>query len=189
MKKFDRVFKHYDNFIRLFNLNKMDEIKDVLKINKDEVVLDIGGGTGKLAEYISENCKAVYVLDESSGMLSKVKKSQKIVTVLGNALTTNFESSSFDAVVISDVLHHIKDQKRLIEEAYRILKSDGRLIIMDFEKRHIKTKILRAFENILFGRLYFKTGKEVIDLIEDRFTITDFIDNKYYFLIKGEKNV
>lgn len=189
MKKFDRVFKHYDNFIKLFNLNKTEEIKDVLKLSKDDVVLDIGGGTGKLAECISKSCKLVYVLDESKGMLSRVKTNENIIAVLKNAMNTDFENSSIDAVVISDVLHHIKDQKRLIEEIYRILKKDGRLVIMDFEKKHIKTKILRAFEYILFGKLYFKTGMEVIKLIKNKFKITEIIDNKYYFIIRGEKNV
>lgn len=188
VKKFDRVFKHYDNFMKLFNFNKANGIKDVLELRGDEVVLDIGGGTGNLGEYLSESCQVVYVLDESKGMLSKVKANTKVVPVLGDALYTTFDSSSVDVVTIVDVLHHIENQPRLIEEIYRILKEDGKLLILDFEKRHIKTKILRAFEYILFGKLYFRTREEVINLIKDEFTITKFIDNKYYFIIMGEKN-
>ncbi len=188
MKKFDKVFKHYDKFIELFNLNKMDEIKDVLELQGDEVVLDIGGGTGRLADHLSKDCQIVYVLDESKGMLSKVKANKKVLPVLGNALDTTFDSNSVDMVIMSDVLHHIKNQKKLIEEIYRILKKDGKLVILDFEKKHIKIKILRLFEYILFGKLYFRTSKETINLIGDKFTITKFIDKRYYFIIKGEKN-
>ncbi len=188
LKKFDRVFKHYDKFIELFNLNKMDEIKDVLELQGDEVVLDIGGGTGRLADYLSKNCQIVYVLDESKGMLSKVKANTKVLPILGEALDTNFDSNSVDVVIMSDVLHHIKDQKKLIEEIYRILKKDGKLVILDFEKKHIKIRILRVFEYILFGKLYFRTSKEVINLIKNKFTIAKFIDKKYYFIIRGEKN-
>ena len=83
---------------------------------------------------------------------------------------------------------HIKNQKKLIEETYRVLKNDGKLVILDFEKNNIKIKILRAFEYILFGKLYFRTSEEVINLIKDKFTITKFIHKKYYFIIKGEKN-
>ena len=188
LKKFDKVFKHYDKFIELFNLNKMDEIKDVLELQGDEVVLDIGGGTGRLADYLSKDCQIVYVLDESKGMLSKVKANIKVLPVLGDALDTTFDSNSVDVVIMSDVLHHIKNQKKLIEEIYRILKKDGKLIILDFEKKHIKIRILRVFEYILFGKLYFRTSKEVINLIKDKFTITKFIDKRYYFIIRGEKN-
>ena len=188
LKKFDRVFKHYDKFIELFNLNKMDEIKETLELQGDEVVLDIGGGTGRLAEYLSQDCQVVYVLDESKGMLSKVKANIKVLPILGNALDTTFDSNSVDVVIMSDVLHHIKNQKKLIEEIYRILKKDGKLVILDFEKKHIKIRILRVFEYILFGKLYFRTSKEVINLIKNKFTIAKFIDKKYYFIIKGEKN-
>lgn len=188
MKEFDRVHKHYDSFINLFNLNKMDEIKAALELQGDEVVIDMGGGTGRLAEYLSQSCRVVYVLDESEGMLSRVKANTKVVTMLGSALDTSFDSCSVDVVVMSDVLHHIGNQLTLIEEISRILKWDGRLIILDFEKKHIKTKLLRAFEYILFGRLYFRTGKEIVSLLKDKFKISKFIDNKYYFIVKGEKN-
>lgn len=188
MKKFDRVFKYYDSFINQFGFNKMNEIKAALELHGDEVVIDIGGGTGRLAEYISGSCKVVYVLDESKGMLSKVQANAKVIPILGDALDTTFDSSSIDVVIMSDTLHHIENQTRLIEEIYRILKKDGKLLILDFEKKHIKTKILRAFECILFGKLYFRTGKEVINLIKDKFTVAKFIDNRYYFIIIGEKN-
>ena len=111
MKKFDRVFKHYDNFMKLFDFNKMNEIKNILELRGDEVVVDIGGGTGNLGEYLSESCQVVYVLDESKGMLSKVKANTKVVPVLGDALYTTFDSSSVDVVTIVDVLHHIEELK------------------------------------------------------------------------------
>lgn len=188
MKKFDKVYKHYDKFIDMFNLNKMDEIKDVLKLRGDEIVLDIGGGTGRLADYISKDCRLVYVLDESKGMLSKVGTNTKVVPVLGDALDTGFDNNSIDVVIMSDVLHHIKMQEILIDEAYRILGNNGKLLILDFEKKHIKIKILRIFEYILFGKLYFRTGKEIKSLTKNRFIITKFIHKGYYFIIKGEKN-
>lgn len=188
MKKFDKVFKHYDHFINLFNLNQEKEIKDVLQLKGNEIILDIGGGTGRLAEYLSKSCQKIYVLDESKGMLSKVKENQKVVPVLGNALDSKFESKSIDIVVLCDVLHHIKNQTRLIKEISRVLKMNGKLLILDFEKNHIRIKLLRAFEYLLFGKLYFKTSQEVKDIIQEEFTITQFVSKKYYFLIKGEKN-
>lgn len=187
MKTFDKVFNHYDNFIKLFNLNKMDEIKAVLDLDGNETIVDIGGGTGKLGNHLSEDCHTIYILDESEKMLSKVMEKEKIVTVVGDALDTPFHSNSIDIVIVSDMLHHVKKQQKLIEEIYRILKKDGKILIMEFEKNHIKTRLLRIFEGILFGKLYFLSSKEVVDLIDDKFSISKFIHQKYYFLIKGEK--
>lgn len=189
MKKFDKVFKHYDHFINLFNLNQEKEIKDVLELRGNEIILDIGGGTGRLAEYLSKSCQKVYVLDESKGMLSKIKENKKVVPVLGNALETKFKNSSIDIVILSDVLHHIKNQTKLMKEISRVLKKNGKLVILDFEKNHIGIKLLRAFEHLLFGKLYFKTSQQVKEIVQQRFTITQFIHKQYYFIIKGEKNV
>ena len=88
-----------------------------------------------------------------------------------------------------DVFHHIENQKGLIQEAYRILKDNGKLLILDLEKKNAKIRMLRVFEFILFGKLYFKTSEEIQELIKDKFKIRNFIDNKYYFIIIGEKNV
>lgn len=189
MKKFDRVFKHYDGFINLLKLNQEKEIKDVLKLKGNEIILDIGGGTGRLAKYLSNSCQKIYVLDESIGMLSKVKKSKTVVPVHGDALGTKFQNSSMDVVILSDVLHHIKNHTKLIEEISRVLKKNGNLVLLDFEKNHMKVRLLRAFEHLLFGKLYFKTSQQVKDMIQKRFTITQFIHKQYYFIIKGENNV
>lgn len=188
MKKFDRVFKQYDHFINLFNLNQEKEIKDLLQLKGHEIVLDIGGGTGRLAASLSKDCQKIYVLDESKGMLSKVPPKDNLVPILGNALAMEFQDKTMDIVVLCDVLHHVKEQAKLMEEINRVLKKDGKLVLLDFEKTNIRIRLLSAFEHILFGKLYFKTSQEVKDLIEKQFTIREFIDKEYYFVIKGEKN-
>ncbi len=188
MKAFDKVYHKYDKFMNFFNLYKIDEIKEALDLNGDEVVVDIGGGTGKLAEILRCRCKKVYVLDESQGMLSKVRTNEKIIPVLGNAMDTNFETNSVDVVILSDVLHHIEYQAKLIDEINRILKKSGKLLIMDFEKKHFKTRMLSIFERILFGRLRFRTQEEVLSLLEENFIISKLVDYGYYFIVVGEKN-
>lgn len=184
---FDKVYKDYDKFMSMFNLYKLEEIKVAADINKDEVIVDIGGGTGKLAHYISSSCKTVYILDESEKMLSKVKQGKNLITIKGNALKTPFENNSIDTVILSDVFHHIKEQEELIIEVKRILKNGGKLVMMDFHRKHIKTRVLRAFEFILFGRLFFKTKDEVKALLEKYFYISKIYNKGYYFIVVGEK--
>lgn len=189
MKKFDKVFGKYDRFIEIMNFDKSEEIKDILDLGGDETLLDIGGGTGKLAKYLSSYCKKVYVLDESQGMLSKVKGGENIIPLLGDALNTGFDSESLDVVILSDVLHHIENQDKLIEEIHRLLKKRGKIVILDFEKKHFKTRLLGVFEYILFGRLFYRSGEETKGLLEGKFTITKFVHEKYYYIVRGEKNV
>ncbi|SMB79473.1 Methyltransferase domain-containing protein [Desulfonispora thiosulfatigenes DSM 11270] len=188
MKDFDKVSAHYDSFMRTFKLYKVREIKEVLNLQGTEIILDIGGGTGHLAQHLKEDCKKVYILDESEKMLSKIKPNKKIVPIVGDALTTNFKDKSIDVVILADVLHHISQQEKLIVEIERVLKDKGKILILDFDRKYLRTKLLRLFEYFLFGKLYFKTSREVKELLKDRFTVHLCRQEKYYFIIKGEKN-
>jgi len=187
IKDFDKVYKYYDKFMSIFKLYKLEEIKVAANLEGDEVVVDIGGGTGRLAQYISNSCSTVYVLDESDKMLLKVKHSENLISINGNALKAPFEDKSIDTVIMSDVFHHIKEQEELIVEINRMLKHDGKIIILDFNKKHIKTRLLRAFEFILFEKLYFRTKDEIQVLLEKYFYISKVYDKGYYFIVVGDK--
>lgn len=186
-KDFDKVYKYYDKFMAIFNLYKIRDIEDAASINEDEVVVDIGGGTGFLANHICNSCNTVYVLDESEKMLSRVEERGNVKVKKGNALSTPFDSGSIDTVIMSDVFHHIKEQEELIAEISRILKDSGKIVIMDFHKNHIRTRLLRLFEFILFGRLFFRTKDEIKVLLEKHFHISKVYDKGYYFIFVGEK--
>lgn len=184
---FDKVYKHYDNFMKLFKLYKVEQIENVLNVQGDEIVLDIGGGTGYLAAHISKKCKKVYVLDESEKMLSRIQAGDNVIPIVGDALDLSIDSENIDIVILSDVFHHVKKQEKLIEEIYKKLDKNGKILILEFNKEHYKTKILRIFEYILFGKLYFRSSKEVSKIIQSKFNIKKFVDYKYYFIILGEK--
>lgn len=186
-KDFDKVYKYYDKFMDTFNLYKIKDIEDAASINEDEVVVDIGGGTGFLANHICNSCNTVYVLDESEKMLSRVEDRGNVKIIKGNALSTPFDNGSIDTVIMSDVFHHIKEQEELIAEISRILKDSGKIVIMDFHKNHIRTRLLRVFEFILFGRLFFRTKDEIKVLLEKHFHISKVYDKGYYFIFVGEK--
>jgi demethylmenaquinone methyltransferase/2-methoxy-6-polyprenyl-1,4-benzoquinol methylase len=187
MSEFDKVYKHYNSFMKLFNLYKVDEITKMLELKGEEIVGDIGGGTGYLADYISSYCKKVYVIDESDKMLSKVNCNDKIKIVKGNALSLSIEDNTFDCIIISDVLHHIYEQDKLINEIYRLLKPNGKLLILDFNRKHIRTRLLYFFEFLLFGRLYYRTFSEVISMLQNKFKVISSNNKNFYYLIVGEK--
>ncbi|SKC47556.1 class I SAM-dependent methyltransferase [Maledivibacter halophilus] len=186
-KTFDKVHMHYDNFMKIFNLYRGKEISDILNLKGDEKILDIGGGTGYLAKYLNTKCKEIYVLDESEDMLSHVKEKENIHKVVCDALDLKINDESMDIVILSDVFHHIKDQNKLMDESFRVLKYGGRVLIHDFDISHKRTKILRCFERVLFGKLYFKTIDEVINILESRFYLTTKKERGYYFILVGEK--
>lgn len=189
MANFNKVYKQYDTFMKLFNLYKIEEIIKFLDLKGNEVIGDLGGGTGRLASELSLLCDKIYVVDESEKMLSKVKTNSKIISVNENILNISMEDNSLDLVILTDVLHHIKEQDKLIKIACRLLKPEGKLLILDFNRGHLKTKVLHLFESLLFGKLYYKTCEETINiLIRNRFNNFKVNNNPFYYLILGEKN-
>lgn len=50
----------------------------------------------------------------------------------GDALSLPFESVSFDKVLCLEAAFHFADRGRFLKEAYRVLKEDGRLVVVDF---------------------------------------------------------
>jgi len=186
-KAFDKVHMHYDSFMNIFNLYKENEIFEALNLSGNETILDIGGGTGYLAKKLIEHCRKVYVLDESKNMLSKLQPTAGIIPINGDAFELSEIHEGIDIIILSDVFHHIKDQELLIHSIYEKLNPGGRLLIMDFHKKHPKVKLLMIFEYILFGKLYFRTNKELKEIVNKKFQLSKYCDYKYYFIIVGER--
>lgn len=89
-------------------------------LRKDSYVLDIGAGQGHFRN-LFENCN-YFTVDfyNYPGI--------KIVADITRQLP--FQSNSFDYLVLSNVLEHIKEPKKLLKECYRVLKKKGRIIIL-----------------------------------------------------------
>ena len=104
---------------------------------KDKRILDLATGTGSSAVIIKnrfDNSK-VYGVDLSENMLEIARKKNKDIKFsLQNIEKTDFKPDSFDIVTISFGLHEIplENRHKTMKEAHRLLKRNGKLIILDF---------------------------------------------------------
>lgn len=107
-------------------------IREKLEFTGDEVLLDYGCGTGLISFNLSQGVGTVVGYDSSLQMLevfnSKID-SNKILS------TNSLESynNHFDCVVSSMVFHHIMNLDETLDDIYRILKVDGKLLIVDLD--------------------------------------------------------
>lgn len=106
----------------------------IAKNSKNKKILDIGCGTGAFAHlFDKDNYFGVDILPE---YIEHAKKSCKGNFQIMDAADLKFPNEHFDRVLIMAVLHHLNDESadKVIEEAKRVLKSNGQILIMEDAK-------------------------------------------------------
>ena len=92
-------------------------------------VLDVACGVGKLSKLIQEEkTTAVYGLDISSVAIQKLK-TRGISGVVADCQNIPFMENTFDVVVATEIMEHLSNPVRILEEIHRILKINGLLIV------------------------------------------------------------
>lgn len=93
-------------------------------------VLDIGCGNGLSTANIKGNIVVGIDLSVTQMVRAKMKWSDKYFAV-ADAQNLPFRNESFDYVVAINLLHHISNQNRVLDEFYRVLKKGGTLLTVD----------------------------------------------------------
>ncbi|WP_432768197.1 MAG: metalloregulator ArsR/SmtB family transcription factor [Sphingopyxis sp.] len=100
-------------------------------------LLDIGTGTGRMAEIFAPTARRVTALDRSPEMLriARAKLSGQglpVDLIQGDFLDLPMAGASIDSVVIHQALHFAQEPDRVIAEASRVLRGGGHLLVVDF---------------------------------------------------------
>lgn len=97
-------------------------------------ILDLGCGTGMASRRLAPRLPADARLvagDLVQAMLAVARRlAPKIPIVQFDAARLPFPDRTFDLVVCTFALHHIREQRRTLSEAHRILKPGGRLLVI-----------------------------------------------------------
>jgi SAM-dependent methyltransferase len=95
-------------------------------------VLDIGGGSGGLSfwkEYLQPNRKDLKMTAVDLEKGEFFDRYEKYVILNLDDKTLPFESDTFDFIMLSHLIEHVKDWKSLLEQCKRILKRSGAMYI------------------------------------------------------------
>jgi ubiquinone/menaquinone biosynthesis C-methylase UbiE len=101
-----------------------------------KIAADVGCGKGRFARIVKERNRGALVIgiDISEAMLRAVPSS--VSTCAGSLTGIPLASGSCDAAYATESLEHAVDIDAAIAELCRILKSGGRLVIIDKNKDH-----------------------------------------------------
>jgi len=137
----------YDLTVWLAFLGKENSFREKVlnlgRVTRGESVLDVGCGTGTLAIAAKRRVAtagSVHGVDASIEMLATAKKKAtkagvEVFFKSGVAEALPFPDGQFNVVLSTVMLHHLPQKARLqcAKEIRRVLKPDGRVLVVDFE--------------------------------------------------------
>ncbi len=135
--------RHAEQWDQLRKLHSPDELVEtrLAKALADAPlgdVLDIGTGTGRMAELFVGKAARMVALDKSLDMLRVARAklqnlaAGRVELVQGDFAALPFAAQSFDTVLLHQVLHFAHDPTAALAEAARVTRPGGRIAIVDF---------------------------------------------------------
>lgn len=109
-------------------------IVEELEISNGDKILDIGCGNGYYLSLLNRlNLNVVLVgIDNDKVALRDAKifiSNDKVKLIYGNAQNLPFKNNSFDKLIMSEVIEHVEDEKKVLREAIRVIKKGGILTL------------------------------------------------------------
>lgn len=138
----DYFRRHAAEWDRIRRLHAADEAveAEILKVLGDRPfrsLLDLGTGTGRILELLAPEVERGLGIDLSREMLALARSRLDHAGIKncsvrqGDIFNLALPRDSFDVVIIHQVLHFLDDGGRAIREAARVLRPQGRLLIID----------------------------------------------------------
>ncbi len=112
-----------------FSETEADLLRDV-HVAKGERLLEIGCGEGANLHHLRNEPGARFGIDLSR-QKAKAARATGAQVACADATRLPFAEGSFDVVLIRDLLHHVPTRLDVLSEAHRVLRSSGRLHVIE----------------------------------------------------------
>ena len=172
--------KKYNIYSKVYDLLESSTEKNFLKkLRKKAIkslrgnVLEIGIGTGANIDYYNEKLKIIGI-DFSAGMLEKAQRklsdlNKSNVKLLNmNVENLKFNDKQFDSAYATCVFCTVPDPVKGLKEVYRVLKSDGNLVLLEHTKSskcyiNIALYLMTAMTKLLVGTSMVRNTQKNIE--------------------------
>ncbi len=182
---FDFLAKVYD---RLIPPPDPQDLLRLLRLPIEGRLLDVGGGTGRVAATLRSRAGSVIVSDLSPKMLQQARRKADLLAVQSHAERLPFPDNSFHRVLVVDALHHFCDQRAAIQDLVRILAPGGRLVIEEPDYTRLAVKLVAVAEKLALMRSRFHTPEAIATMARGHARTTSIErDNRFraWILIDG----
>jgi ubiquinone/menaquinone biosynthesis C-methylase UbiE len=150
---YSKIAKYYDIVRPAPDKVWLSRVIEYGEIASSCVVLDVGCGTGRFALNMLTVKPSVFVgLEPSTEMLKQAimkDRLRRILWIRGDGQQLSLQSNLFHCVYMTLVIHHMKAKEMALRQIYRVLKKDGRCVIMTNSHSCIKKHVLSYFPGVL----------------------------------------
>jgi len=174
----EKMIPSYDSYMRNITFGREHVLRettlDLADVKPGESVLEVGCGTGTLtlaAKRRTGQLGKVFGIDIIPGMieLSQRKAAQageEVTFQLGSIDNIPFLADQFDIVMCSFMIFHMSEavRRKGIAEIYRVLKPQGRLLVLDLA---LPTHpVPRAIAKMFLGRMLEHDLRELLPIMD-----------------------
>ena len=155
-------------------------------LKSESRILDLACGMGYISNFITTHVKAeVWGIDVADYRTDSIKCNTKYNFLIGDSYKLPFNNGYFDAVNIFVSLHHMWEPESAIREALRVLKSGGKLIILEdlikskYSRQTLVTLFIDNVINLSFKKNpnTNKTKEQWLKLLTEKFNLK--LQNEY----------
>lgn len=140
-KFWEKYFKVYDVLNEIIPYRElMEELEKELDLKPNDIVLDVGSGTGNLMIRIRGKCKKVIGIDNSEEGLKIHKIKDSSAEILLHDITEKFPfpDNYFSKIVSNNTIYTLRENQQLavLSEIYRVLKFGGKFVVSNVKKKY-----------------------------------------------------
>ena len=171
--RFDKIGLNYsfNQYTLEFKAKKIKQyLKLYNKVYNNTKILDIGVAGGELVNlYLTNQC--LIGIDISRTMINKAKKLLPGISFIQkDGENLHFKDNTFDVTIFADSLYYMNNATFAINEASRVLKKNGLIILTSRNQLYNKFEPIRQILNIgpsdsLVEKMYYSSElKEILKL-------------------------
>lgn len=119
-------------------------------------VADLGAGEGLVSQLLARRAEQVWCIDNSQRMvevgteLARKNGLANLTYKLGDIEAVPLPDRSVDLAILSQALHHAQHPQKAVQEAHRILKPGGELLVLDL-KEHDFERARELYADVWLG--------------------------------------
>lgn len=165
-------------------------LRTALALPADGLLLDAGGGTGRVSAQLQDDTAGVVVVDVSRGMLGQAREKNGLKPALGQVEALPFAGGKFERILIVDAFHHFYHHEESVAELWRVLAPGGRLVILEPNIERWQVRLIALAETLLLMRSHFYTAAEMTAMfgrMENARVAADVDSNPFQIVLVVEK--